>query len=123
MKIVAMILFAAMYVVMIGFSKWRVYAVIAVAALYIACGILPLGQIPFVINWNVLMMMAGTMIIVDYFIASKMPNRIADVLLDKSQNVMWVTIYMSLFSGVISAFIDNVATVLMVAPGWRSAGS
>ena len=116
MKIVAMILFAAMYVVMIGFSKWRVYAVIAVAALYIACGILPLGQIPFVINWNVLMMMAGTMIIVDYFIASKMPNRIADVLLDKSQNVMWVTIYMSLFSGVISAFIDNVATVLMVAP-------
>jgi Na+/H+ antiporter NhaD/arsenite permease-like protein len=29
---------------------------------------------------------------------------------------MWVTIFMSLFSGLISAFIDNVATVLMVAP-------
>lgn len=29
---------------------------------------------------------------------------------------MWVTIAMSLFSGLISAFIDNVATVLMVAP-------
>ena len=29
---------------------------------------------------------------------------------------MWVTILMSLFSGVISVFIDNVATVLMVAP-------
>ena len=45
-----------------------------------------------------------------------MPNRIADILLDKSKNVMWVTIFMSLFAGVISAFIDNVATVLMVAP-------
>ena len=45
-----------------------------------------------------------------------MPNLLADILLGKSKNVMWVTILMSLFAGVISAFIDNVATVLMVAP-------
>ena len=102
--------------VMIGFSKWRVHAVVAVAALYLVTGILPVDKIWPSINWNVLMMMAGTMIIVDYFIASRMPNRIADILLDKSKNVMWVTIFMSLFAGVISAFIDNVATVLMVAP-------
>ena len=62
------------------------------------------------------MMISGTMVLVYFFIESKMPNLIADVLLDKSKNVMWVTIYMSLFAGVISAFIDNVATVLMVAP-------
>jgi len=68
------------------------------------------------IDWNVILMIAGTMVIVDYFIASKMPNLIADILLDKAKNVMWVTIYMSLFAGAISAFIDNVATVLMVAP-------
>ena len=105
-----------MYVVMIGFSKWRVHAVVAVAALYLVTGILPVDKVWPSINWNVLMMMAGTMIIVDYFIASRMPNRIADILLDKSKNVMWVTIFMSLFAGVISAFIDNVATVLMVAP-------
>jgi Na+/H+ antiporter NhaD/arsenite permease-like protein len=61
-------------------------------------------------------MMAGTMIIVYYFIDSRMPNLLADTLLRKSKNVMWVTILMSLFAGVISAFIDNVATVLMVAP-------
>lgn len=29
---------------------------------------------------------------------------------------MWVIILMSLFSGAVSAFIDNVATVLMIAP-------
>ena len=39
-----------------------------------------------------------------------------DVLLKRSKNGMWVTVCMSLFAGVISAFIDNVATVLMVAP-------
>ena len=45
-----------------------------------------------------------------------MPIRLADFLMDKSKNLMWVIIYMSLFAGIISAFIDNVATVLMVAP-------
>ncbi|MCR5747193.1 MAG: arsenic transporter, partial [Lachnospiraceae bacterium] len=53
---------------------------------------------------------------VDYFIESKMPNLIADKILDLAPNVMWVTIFMSLFAGIISAFIDNVATLLMVAP-------
>jgi Na+/H+ antiporter NhaD/arsenite permease-like protein len=61
-------------------------------------------------------MMAGTMILVDYFIDSKMPNRMADIILDKCKNVCSVIIAMSIFAGVISAFIDNVATVVMVAP-------
>jgi Na+/H+ antiporter NhaD/arsenite permease-like protein len=56
------------------------------------------------------------MVIVDYFIESKMPNKIAEALLRLAPNVIWVTVLMSLFSGIISAFIDNVATVLMVAP-------
>ena len=52
----------------------------------------------------------------DYFIESKMPNKIAEALLRLAPNVVWVTVLMSLFSGIISAFIDNVATVLMLAP-------
>ena len=116
MKILAVSLFAALYVIMIGFQKWRVIAVWLVALIYLATGILPLKEVGTAIDWNVLMMMAGTMVSVYYFIESKMPNRIADMLLDKAANVCWVTIYMSLFAGVISAFIDNVATVLMVAP-------
>ena len=115
-KLIALILFICMYAIMIIKSKFRVHAAAATAILYIATGILPFVEIPNVINWNVLMMLVGTMIIVDYFIASKMPNLIADYLLDHSKNVMWVTIYMSLFSGLVSAFIDNVATVLMIAP-------
>ena len=116
MMIPALIIFAAMYIAMIVFSKHRVFAVLAAAAAYLLLGILPIGSAVGVINWNVLLMMSGTMIAVDYFIESKMPNLIADFLLDKSKNVMWVTISMSLFAGAISAFIDNVATVLMVAP-------
>ena len=52
----------------------------------------------------------------DFFIESHMPNLIAERLMDKAGNVLQVIIFMSLFAGFISAFMDNVATVLMIAP-------
>ena len=116
MKILALVLFILMYVCLIGFPKRRLAAVWFVAAVFAVTGILPWREISGAIDWNVLLMIGGTMLLVDYFIESKMPNRIADILLEYSKNVMWVTVYMSLFAGIISAFIDNVATVLMVAP-------
>ena len=116
MKTAALVLFILMYVLMIVKPKYRPYYALGTGAVFLAAGILPVGKFLGTINWNVLMMIAGTMILVDYFIESKMPNLLAEILLEKSRNVMWVTICMSLFSGVISAFIDNVATVLMVAP-------
>ena len=116
LKIVALVLFALMYVGIIGFPKYKMWVAMGTAILFILLGILPVSQVPAAVNWNALMMIAGTMLIVYYFIESQMPNRIADALLRKAPNVMWVTILMSLFSGIVSAFIDNVATVLMVAP-------
>ncbi|MBE5854230.1 MAG: arsenic transporter [Lachnospiraceae bacterium] len=116
MKIAAIIIFILMYVLMILLPKHRYLVALGTALVYIIGGILPFGQVWGVIDWNVLLMLWGTMMLVDYFIASKMPARVADWLLKISKNVMWVTIAMSLFSGLISAFIDNVATVLMVAP-------
>ncbi len=105
-----------MYAGLIIFPKRRAIIALAVAALYIILGILPYNTVFSVVDWNVLLMIFGTLLLVDYFIDSKMPNLIADYLLDLAPNVMWVTIFMSLFSGLISAFIDNVATLLMVAP-------
>ena len=116
LKIIALVLFGLLYVGVIGFPKYKMWVALAVAAAYIVLGILPLNRVFGAVNWNALMMIAGTMLIVYYFIESQMPNRIADAILRKAPNVMWVTILMSLFSGIVSAFIDNVATVLMVAP-------
>ncbi len=116
MKILAIVIFVAMYVLMTVFLSRRIYIVFAAAAAFLATGILPLSSVVGAVNWNVLMMIAGTMVLVHFFIESKMPNLIADVLMDKASTVMWLIILMSLFSGFISAFMDNVATVLMVAP-------
>ncbi len=116
MKIFALILFILMYVFMIAKPKFRPLYALGVALVFLISGVLPLDKVLATINWNVLLMIAGTMIIVYYFIDSRMPNLLADTLLGKAGSVMWVTILMSLFAGLISAFIDNVATVLMVAP-------
>ncbi len=116
LKTIAIILFVVMYVLMVALPKRRAIVALSTAAIFVALRILPLKEVFGAIDWNVLLMIFGTMVIVDYFIESKMPNLIAEKILNLAPNVMWVTILMSLFSGIISAFIDNVATVLMVAP-------
>ena len=114
MKLTALILFILMYVLMIAAPKYRPYIALVTAVAFLAAGILPVSMLASVINWNVLLMIAGTMVIVYYFIDSGMPALLADILLSKSENAMWVTIRMSLFAGIISAFIDNVSTVLIM---------
>ena len=114
--LLALILFAAMYVLLLIFSEKRWIIALAAAAVFVALGILPLGGAARAINWNVLMMLAGTMATVELFIQSQMPSRMAEGLLRIVPDVRWAVVALSLFSGIISAFVDNVATVLMVAP-------
>ena len=116
LKIIALIIVIAVYAVMVISQKYRVYAAAAGAVIYLILKIVPLQGITEVLNFNVLFMITGMMLTVYFFIESQMPMRIADMLLDASKNLAMVTIFLSLFAGVISAFIDNVATVLMVAP-------
>ncbi len=114
--LLALLLFAAMYVLLLIFSEHRWIIALAAAAVFLLLGILPAGEIVSAINWNVLMMLAGTMATVELFIRSNMPALMAEKLLQKVPNVQWAVVALSLFSGLISAFVDNVATVLMVAP-------
>lgn len=112
----AIAVFAITYILMLVFSKYRPYIALASALFFIISGMLPVGKILGAIDFNVLLMIMGTMGIVALFIESKMPQLLADLIMEKVPNVMWAAIAMSLFSGIISAFVDNVATVLMVAP-------
>jgi len=112
----ALILFAATYVLMLTFSKYRPYIALASAAIFIVTGMLPLNEIWGSIDLNVLLMIAGTMGLVALFIESKMPELLADIIMEKVPNIQMAAVALSLFAGVISAFVDNVATVLMIAP-------
>lgn len=112
----ALIIFIVTYILMIALPKYRAYVAFASALIFIISGILPIRDVFPAIDWNVILMIAGTMGIVDLFIDSGMPSRLADMIIKKVPDIKWTIIALSIFSGVISAFVDNVATVLMVAP-------
>ena len=114
--LLALLLFGVMYVLLLLLPEQRYLVALGAAAAFIILGFLPLSSAPGAINWNVLMMLAGTMVTVELFIQSKMPVQMAEKLLQIVPNVQWAVVALSLFSGIISAFVDNVATVLMVAP-------
>lgn len=112
----ALALFVITYVLLIAFGRWRPWIAAGSALVFILLGILPANRIFPSVDWNILMMLAGTMGTVALFIESKMPNRLADLILAKTPNIMWAAAALSLFAGIVSAFVDNVATVLMIAP-------
>ena len=72
-----------------------------------------LGQI---INWNVIMIYLGSMIIAALFIYSKVPARIADAIVNKSRSTGVAMVLILIMTGIISIFVENVATVLVMAP-------
>jgi len=112
----AIILFAVTYVLLLVFPKYRAYIALVSAGIFVVSGILPIQNVFGAVDWNVIMMIAGTMGIVALFIESQMPALLADMIIEKTPNVRWAIVALALFAGLISAFVDNVATVLMVAP-------
>ena len=136
--ITALVIFAVTYIMMMAFQKIRPYITVASALIFVALGAvatfspalfgegffsLSSGAFSYSfsdalseIDWNVIMMIAGTMGTVYLFIESKMPQLMSDVLISKMPNMKWVVVALSLFAGIVSAFVDNVATVLMIAP-------
>jgi len=116
LKTCAIVLFIATYTSLLLFPRWRAHIALTSALIFVLLGIMPRDQVLAAVDWNVIMMIAGTMGIVTLFIESRMPARLADLLIRHTPNVKWALVFLALFAGIISAFIDNVATVLMVAP-------
>ncbi len=121
-KIVVLCLFILTYVLIIAFSNQKTWTTGAVA-LVMALFLLIFGKtnydIPLLlksVKYDVIFMLAGIMMTVGAFADSGMPNKIADKLMSKMPSSIMAIISVSLLSGVISAFVDNVATVLMLAP-------
>ena len=85
----ALALFLATYVLLLIFGKYRAYIAAASALLFVVLGILPWAEVPAAIDWNVLLMIAGTMGTVVLFIESRMPALMADIIMEKVPNIKW----------------------------------
>ncbi len=114
-------IFLLTYALMLTLQKYRPVIALTSAAVFVALGLFgvydfsPLDALG-AVDYNVLLMIAGTMGLVTLFIDSRMPAYLAEQLIVRVPNVKWAVTVLALFAGVVSAFVDNVATVLMVAP-------
>lgn len=124
LTIFTLAVFAVTYIIMFTFQKIRPYTALAAAAIFItvgSTGLFPDFNYPLTaalraVDWNVLMMITGTMGTVYFFIKSEMPQLLSDIIISRVHSVKWLVVSLSLFAGIVSAFVDNVATVLMIAP-------
>jgi len=115
-KIITLIIFILTYLGLIFFPKKRLVFAGAGAILIIIFGIINFSEIFSVIDWNILLMIFGTSGLVILFSESKMPAFLGEKLIEKAPNFQWAIVFLSLLSGFISAFLENVSTLLILAP-------
>ena len=120
MKYVILSIFILMYIVIIAMPKYKtitagISALLSVVLLLFSKDI-TFGKALLNIKYDVIFMLIGIMLTVGIFAESNMPNKLADKIISKIPNSLVALVVISLLSGIVSAFVDNVATVLMLAP-------
>ena len=130
MKFFILALALVMYALVIVFQDKKVFWSLGAAAIAIVLGtVFPAGvfegsgrlfalrhSLTQLINWNVLMIYVGSMIIAALFIYSKAPSRVADSIIKFSPSTGIAIVLILAMTGIISIFVENVATVLVMAP-------
>lgn len=122
-KYLVLCIFVLAYLLFVLLPTRRTLVAIIGSLLLIACKAIaardPLGALSWAggaINWNVMGIFVGTLAVADVFMKSRVPAYLAEVIVDKARNTCWSILCICLMTGFISAFVENVATVLIVAP-------
>ncbi|TAN62867.1 TRAP transporter large permease subunit [bacterium] len=112
----ALLLFIFAYALFVFLPKKRTQISLLGAMLLVLLGVVSPKEAFLAINWNVMGIFVGTLVVADIFMESRVPAYIAEIVVDKAKNTAWAILLICALSGLISAFVENVATVLIVAP-------
>jgi len=115
-KIISLIVFLFAYVLFILLPYRRTIVALAGSLLLVLTQVVSLKEAFLAVNWNVMGIFVGTLAIADVFMESKVPAYLAEMIVDKARSTTWSILFICLLTGIISAFVENVATVLIVAP-------
>lgn len=115
-QLVSLVIFVASYLLFIFLPKKRSLIAILAAVLLVSTQAVSPKEALFSINWNVMGIFVGTLFIADIFMKSRVPAYLAELIVNRAKNTAWSILLICVMTGVISAFVENVATVLIVAP-------
>jgi Na+/H+ antiporter NhaD/arsenite permease-like protein len=109
-------IFVSAYALFVVLPNRRTIVAVAAGALLLLAGVISPGDAFRAINWNVMGIFVGTLVVADLFMESRVPARLAELIVDRAPNTAWAILAICALTGFISAFVENVATVLIVAP-------
>jgi len=115
-NIVSLALFICAYLLFVILPKRRSLTAIGTGILLIITNTISLKEAFWAINWNVMGIFVGTLVVANFFMESRVPAVIAELIVDKARNTTWTILSICMLTGFISAFVENVATVLIIAP-------
>jgi Na+/H+ antiporter NhaD/arsenite permease-like protein len=115
-KTLAISLFVIAYILFIFLPAKRTATAVIASVLVIITGMMTAKQALFAINWNVMGIFAGTLVVADIFMESRVPAWLAEVIVNRTKSASWAILLVCIFTGFISSFVENVATVMIMAP-------
>ena len=117
MKYFVLALAVVMYGLVIAIPHRKAWFTLGAALVVGLLGVVSPAQIfGELINWNVLLIYIGSLVIADLFIYSRAPSRLADRIVMKAPNLGMAVVFILVMTGLLSAFVENVATLLVMAP-------
>jgi Na+/H+ antiporter NhaD/arsenite permease-like protein len=116
-KIIVLAVFVLCYALALSRKVKIAYASLGAAAVLIVSGILPPTDALFkAVKWDVLGIYWGFMMVSFVFMQSRMPDLIANRILAKVKTEKYVIFWLCVLTAFLSAFMENVGVVLMMAP-------
>jgi len=116
-KIIALTIFIACYYLAISRRIKLAYASLGAAGLLILFGIVsPQAAVFSAIKWDVLGIYWGFMMVSMIFTESGIPSLIASKIVRHAKKEKFAIVYICAITAFLSSFMENVGTVLMVAP-------
>jgi len=115
-NVVALLVFLGAYILFVLLPRKRSWVAMGAALMLLVTGTLSAHEMLEAVNWNVMGIFLGTLIAAEIFIESRFPAFFAEMIVNRAPNTAWAILFICALTGFISAFAENVATVLIVAP-------
>jgi len=116
-KVVTLVIFVVCYALAISRKVKIAYASVGAALLLVVLGIVsPRVALTDAIKWDVLGIYWGFMMVSFVFLESKVPSLMAHNILHVAPTEKWVLLSLCALTALLSAFMENVGVVLMMAP-------
>ncbi len=112
----ALLIFTSAYILFVFLPNKRAQVALLGSMLLILLRVVSPKEAFFSVNWNVMGIFIGTLIVADIFMESRVPAYLAEIIVNRAKNTAWSILLICILAGFISAFVENVATVLIVAP-------